>query len=410
MGMGPARRASRGREPRRGRRAFHPLTEVIPCTAPSHGGQRSPSSACWLWRLPRRRPRARAGPLSPTARPDWATPNAQVGSVPDSAQHTFWVYLSMRNSKALDAAIAAVTNPASAELRPVPDARPVPRPLRADRRRRGRGPRLPQAGRLRRQRRPARQQPLGQGQRHDRQVEQAFKTQLRTYQHRGKTLQAPNGDLSIARSISSRIAGIAGLDGSDRLMRPDTADAPPAPAFVNAPPCSTSWGEKHAVDDNGQPDRPARLRPAVPAVRDVRLHAQPAAGRLRHQGSGRRRPRRPRPDGGDRRRLRVADDRAGRQPVRDDPRPAGGGLQPDQARGSLQRSDRRPRPVRRAGLVRRGDARRRGRARHGARRPRALRRRRRLPRRVAHRRGQQDRRRQPGPDRLELLRQPRRDR
>ena len=43
--------------------------------------------------------------------PDWATPNAQVGSVPDSAQHTFWVYLSMRNSKALDAAIAAATQP-----------------------------------------------------------------------------------------------------------------------------------------------------------------------------------------------------------------------------------------------------------------------------------------------------------
>ena len=47
--------------------------------------------------------------------PDWATPNAQVGSVPDSAQHTFWVYLSMRNSKALDAAVAAVSNPASAD-------------------------------------------------------------------------------------------------------------------------------------------------------------------------------------------------------------------------------------------------------------------------------------------------------
>src|SRR5204862_4156980 len=46
--------------------------------------------------------------------PDWATPNAQVGSVPDSAQHTFWVYLRLRDSKALDAAIAAATKPASA--------------------------------------------------------------------------------------------------------------------------------------------------------------------------------------------------------------------------------------------------------------------------------------------------------
>ena len=176
--------------------------------------------------------------------PDWATPNAQVGSVPDSAQHTFWVYLSMRNSKALDAAIAAATNPASAGYGKylTPDqfrARYAPTDadvaaVRAY---------LKQSGFTVSADRPDNNRWV-KASGTTAQVEQAFKTQLRTYQHRGKTLQAPNGDLSVARSISSRIAGIAGLDGSDRLMRPDTADAPPAPAFVNAPPCSTSWASR----------------------------------------------------------------------------------------------------------------------------------------------------------------------
>ena len=189
--------------------------------------------------------------------PDWATPNAQVGSVPDSAQHTFWVYLSMRNSKALDAAIAAATNPASAGYGKylTPDqfrARYAPTDadvaaVRAY---------LKQSGFTVSADRPDNNRWV-KASGTTAQVEQAFKTQLRTYQHRGKTLQAPNGDLSIARSISSRIAGIAGLDGSDRLMQPrHRRRAPGARRFVNAPPCSTSWGEKTAVDDKGNPTVP----------------------------------------------------------------------------------------------------------------------------------------------------------
>jgi subtilase family serine protease len=58
------------------------------------------------------------------------------------------------------------------------------------------------------------------------------------------------------RSIAGRVAGIAGLDGSDRLMKPDTADAPPSPGFVNAPPCSTSWAQQLAVDGDGNPTVP----------------------------------------------------------------------------------------------------------------------------------------------------------
>ena len=199
--------------------------------------------------------------------PDWATPNAQVGSVPDSARHTFWVYLSMRNSKALDSAIAAVTNPASASYGQY---------LTADQFRARYAPTNADVAAVRSWLQQAGFTVSSEAPDNNRwvkasgttaQVEQAFKTQLRTYQHRGKTLQAPNGDLSIARSISSRIAGIAGLDGSDRLMKPDTADAPPSPAFVNAPPCSTSWGEKIATGDtspDGQTIPPAYGQEAIP--------------------------------------------------------------------------------------------------------------------------------------------------
>ena len=190
--------------------------------------------------------------------PDWATPNAQVGTVPDSAQHTFWVYLSMRNSKALDAAIAAATNPASAgygkyltpgqfRARYAPTDADVAA-VRAY---------LKQSGFTVSSDRPDNNRWV-KASGTTAQVEQAFKTQLRTYQHRGKTLQAPNGDLSVARSISGRIAGIAGLDSSDRLMKPqgDIPGADPSPAFVNAPPCSTSWAQALAVDDQGHPTVP----------------------------------------------------------------------------------------------------------------------------------------------------------
>jgi subtilase family serine protease len=188
--------------------------------------------------------------------PDWATPNAQVGSVPDGAQHTFWVYLSMRDSKALDAAIAAVSDPASAgygkyltpdqfRARYAPTAADVAA-VRAW---------LKQAGFTVSSEAPDNNRWV-KASGTTAQVEQAFKTQLRTYKHRDKTLPSPDSDLSVPRTIAGRIAGIAGLDGSDRLMKPDTADAPPSPAFVNAPPCSTSWGEKYAVDDEGNPTVP----------------------------------------------------------------------------------------------------------------------------------------------------------
>jgi hypothetical protein len=46
--------------------------------------------------------------------PSWATPSAEVGSIANDAQRHFWVYLRLRDSAALDSAVAAVSDPASA--------------------------------------------------------------------------------------------------------------------------------------------------------------------------------------------------------------------------------------------------------------------------------------------------------
>ena len=298
--------------------------------------------------------------------------------------------------------------PGERRLRQVPDARPVPRPLRADRRRRGRGPRLPeQSGFAVSADRPDNNRWV-KASGTTAQVEQAFKTQLRTYQHRGKTLQAPNGDLSIARSISSRIAGIAGLDGSDRLMRPDTADAPPVARRSSTRrrarrrgarrPPSTTRATRRSRPRTAR--RPARTRRA--ATRPTSCRA-PTAPRQPSPAASTAAARRWRSSTPSRRRRSSRTPTSTRRPTASRPVDFSQIKPEDRSNDPIGGTDR----LRRAGLVRRGDARRRGRARDGARRARALRGRRRLPRRVAHRRGQQDRRRQPGPDRLELLRQPR---
>ena len=81
----------------------------------------------------------------------------------------------------------------------------------------------------------------------------AFGTSFGLYDIQGLTLRAPTSDLVVPSSIASVVSGVVGLDQSYQLVHTDTAgrgndpDAPPSPAFVNAPPCSTYWAEKLAV-------------------------------------------------------------------------------------------------------------------------------------------------------------------
>jgi subtilase family serine protease len=83
------------------------------------------------------------------------------------------------------------------------------------------------------------------------QAQAAFGTTLGEFQVQGLTLRAPTGDLTVPAAIAPSIAGVIGLDQSSSLVHTNhiAADpgAPPAAAFVNAPPCSAFWAEKLAT-------------------------------------------------------------------------------------------------------------------------------------------------------------------
>jgi subtilase family serine protease len=208
----------------------------------------------------------------PDSAPNWATPSAQVGSAPGTQTKTFWVYLKLRNSNELNQRIAAVTDPTSSSYGKYLtaaqfDARYAPTNAAVS----AVSAWLKNAGFTLSSDDPSTNNRWVEASGNVAQVEKAFSTQIRTYRHEGRVLQSPDGDLSIPRSVAEDITGVTGLDGSDRLVRPQQADststpddlagAPPSPAFVNAPPCSTYWGEKQASD---QPTAYGETQPYAP--------------------------------------------------------------------------------------------------------------------------------------------------
>lgn len=86
----------------------------------------------------------------------------------------------------------------------------------------------------------------------------AFSTSFATYRYAGATLRAPESALSVPQGLPA-IDAVVGLDESSALQQPL---ASPPPAFVNAPPCSTYWGEK-TVQNTPTPD--GTTLPATPS-------------------------------------------------------------------------------------------------------------------------------------------------
>jgi subtilase family serine protease len=83
------------------------------------------------------------------------------------------------------------------------------------------------------------------------QANQALGVTLTNYSVQGLTLRAPDRPLSVPSALGSIVAGVVGLDDSAALLHYDHADAPPAGAFVNAPPCSAYWAEKSTATTPG---------------------------------------------------------------------------------------------------------------------------------------------------------------
>jgi subtilase family serine protease len=112
------------------------------------------------------------------------------------------------------------------------------------------------------------------------QVEKAFAVDVHQYAYRGRLLRAPTSQLSVPAALAGKVVAVSGVDQSGTLIRPAAVGgredgatlpapdapvtqnpaaappkslskvapgAPPPAAFVNAPPCSTYYGEKIAT-------------------------------------------------------------------------------------------------------------------------------------------------------------------
>jgi subtilase family serine protease len=81
------------------------------------------------------------------------------------------------------------------------------------------------------------------------QASAAFGAKFSLYKVRGKTLRAPESEISVPAQLPSSITAVVGLDESTALIEPSgsSPSAKPSPAFVPAPPCSAYWNEKNSA-------------------------------------------------------------------------------------------------------------------------------------------------------------------
>jgi len=79
------------------------------------------------------------------------------------------------------------------------------------------------------------------------QVERAFDVELGVYRSVGRLVRAPSGMPSVPADLRGLVRGVLGLE--DTVMTAaGVPPAPPGPAYRDAKPCSTYWGEKLATN------------------------------------------------------------------------------------------------------------------------------------------------------------------
>jgi subtilase family serine protease len=83
------------------------------------------------------------------------------------------------------------------------------------------------------------------------QMQRAFATSIKTYLLNGQKVQSPTTAPSVPKSVASAVTAVEGLDTAD-VARPQSAlQTPPSPAYVNAPPASSYWGQSLATQAPG---------------------------------------------------------------------------------------------------------------------------------------------------------------
>lgn len=200
-----------------------------------------------------------AVPAVPTGRiglpgtaPPWATAQADQGQAPTGTTVTAHVYLAGRDRAGLEAAARSVSDPASAEygryLTPAQvQARYGATPGRQAAVRdwlTGAGFRVTAADA---------HQLTVQGS--PKAVSAAFGTTLHRYRKGGHVYTAPVTAASVPADMADAVLTVTGLEDTPHLATPKAVSAAspgdqlpgPTAAFVNAPPFSTSWGERPAA-------------------------------------------------------------------------------------------------------------------------------------------------------------------
>jgi subtilase family serine protease len=93
-------------------------------------------------------------------------------------------------------------------------------------------------------------------------MDRAFATTIDRYLVAGQTVEAPSRAVSVPKSIAAQVTGVEGLDTADVAHPMAGLATPPTPAFVNAPPFSTYWGQSPATQAPGAYGQ--RVLPNVP--------------------------------------------------------------------------------------------------------------------------------------------------
>ncbi len=174
----------------------------------------------------------------------WTAHTHNLGRPAATRQIAVQVYLAPRGGEAaLEAAVAVVSNPASASYRHFVS---VPQYLAAYE------PTAAQVSSVSAWLRSSGLRVTGVEASHRyisasgtaRATEQAFGTTLGTFQHNGQLVTAPSVAATIPSSISNAVLSVTGLDSTASYARP--AMTGPPPAFENARPCSSYYGQIQA--------------------------------------------------------------------------------------------------------------------------------------------------------------------
>lgn len=83
------------------------------------------------------------------------------------------------------------------------------------------------------------------------QMQRAFATSIKTYLLNGEKVQSPTTAPSVPTSIASAVTAVEGLDTADVARPQSVLQTPPTPAYVNAPPSSSYWGQSLATQAPG---------------------------------------------------------------------------------------------------------------------------------------------------------------